>query len=311
VKQLTMSLVPGPLTDPIISGDVTVAGDAAWSIVSGPSVDSNSRKMLDGAFDVAEMSFATFLKAFELGRDLIGLPLFTGRGFLQPGLICSTKSGIKRAEELAGKRVGVPQFWMTSSVWHRGVLEQQHGVKQDAITWLTASEERFENLVFPKGVSVERLPESVSFQDALTQGLVDATMSPPRGAPKSMNPAITSPYADLAQAERDYYAATKVFPIMHFVVMKNSLNAELPWLAKAVVDAFGAAKQRAAAAGALGGIVPGMTPEEERRLLGDDPWAFGLEANKAAVGAFFGFAHGQHWVPPSVNVESCFLVPST
>jgi 4,5-dihydroxyphthalate decarboxylase len=267
--------------------------------------------MLDGAFDVAEMSFATFLKAFELGRDLIGLPLFTGRGFLQPGLICSTKSGIGRPEELAGKRVGVPQFWMTSSVWHRGVLEQQHGVKQDQINWLTASEERFENLVFPKGVSVERLPESVSFQDALSQGLVDATMSPPRGAPKSMNPAIASPYADLAQAERDYYAATNVFPIMHFVVMKKSLNAELPWLGKAVVDAFAAAKQRAAAAGALGGIIPGVKPEEERRLLGDDPWAFGLEANKAAVGAFFGFAHGQHWVPPSVNVESCFLVPST
>jgi hypothetical protein len=93
--------------------------------------------------------------------------------------------------------------------------------------------------------------------------------------------------------------------------MKKSLNAELPWLAKAVVDAFAVAKQKAAAAGALGGIIPGMTPEEERRLLGDDPWALGLEANKAAVGAFFGFAHGQHWVPPSVNVESCFLVPST
>ncbi len=306
-----MSLVPGPLTDPIISGEVSVAGDASWSIVPGPSVDSNSRKMLDGAFDVAEMSFATFLKAFELGRDLIGLPLFTGRGFLQPGLIVSAKSGIKRPEELAGKRIGVPQFWMTSSVWHRGVLEQQHGVKQDQIKWFTASEERFENLVFPKGVSIERLPESVGFQDALAQGAVDATMSPPRGAPKAMNPAIASPYADLAQAERDYYAATKVFPIMHFVVMKKSLSTELPGIAKAVVDAFVAAKQRAAAAGALGDIIPGVKPDEERRLLGDDPWAFGLEANKAAVDAFFGFAHGQQWVPPSVNVESCFLVAST
>jgi 4,5-dihydroxyphthalate decarboxylase len=302
-----MSLVPGPLTDPLISKEVTVGGDAAWSITPGASVDSNSRSMLDGKFDVAEMSFATFLKAFELGRDLIGVPLFTGRGFLQPGILCSTAAGISRPEDLAGKRIGVPQYWMTSSVWHRGILEQQHGVGPAAVQWFTSAEERFENLVFPKGVSVQRLPADIGPQDALKQGLVDAIMTPPRGVPKSMPPGLGSPYADLAQAQRDYFSKTHVFPIMHFVVLRKSLIQELPWLVGAVTSAFNDAKKIADANGSLWPVIAGLPPDEERRLVGNDPWAFGLAANKAAVDTFFGFAHGQNWVGSGVNVGTCFV----
>lgn len=301
-----MSLVPGPLTDPILSKDVAVGGDAGWSITPGASVDANSRSMLDGKFDVAEMSFATFLKAFELGRDLIGLPLFTGRGFLQPGILCSTAAGIKRPEDIAGKRVGVPQYWMTSSVWHRCVLNDRHGVKPESIRWFTSVEERFENLVFPPGVSVERLPEGVGPQDALSQGLVDAVMTPPRGVPKSMD-GLASPYPDLAQAQADYYAATHVFPIMHFVVLRRSLVKELPWLAGAVTAAFDASKKKADASGSLRPVIAGLGADEERQLLGNDPWAFGLAANKAAVDTGFGTAHAQHWVGSNVNVANCFV----
>lgn len=307
VKELTMSLVPGPLTDPIINNDVKPGGDARWTIVPGASVDSNSRSMLEGKFDVAEMSFATFLKAFELGRDLIGLPLFTGRGFLQPGILCATAAGIRRPEDLAGKRVGVPQYWMTSSVWHRCVLEERHGVRPDAIRWFTAVEERFENLVFPPGVSVERLPGGIGPQEALTQGLVDAIMTPPRGVPKSMPAGLGSPYADLTQAQVEYFTATHVFPIMHFVVLRKSLTQELPWLPGAVTAAFDQAKQRADAGGELRPVIAGLAPDDERRLLGDDPWAFGLAANKPAVDTFFGTAHAQSWVGAGVNVGSCFV----
>jgi 4,5-dihydroxyphthalate decarboxylase len=302
-----MSLVPGPLTDPILSKDVAVGGDAGWSITPGASVDSNSRAMLEGKFDVAEMSFATFLKAFELGRDLIALPLFTGRGFLQPGILCATAAGIRKPEDIAGKRVGIPQYWMTSSVWHRAVLEQQHGVKPAAVKWFTAVEERFENLVFPSSVSVERLPEGVGVQDALTQDLVDAIMTPPRGVPKSMPAGLSSPYANLTQAQADYFAQTHVFPIMHFVVMRRSLAKELPWLAGAVTAAFDEAKLRADASDALRPVIAGLAPDEERRLMGDDPWAFGLTANKPAVDTFFGTAHAQQWVGSGVNVGSCFV----
>ncbi len=197
VTELTMQLVAGELTDPILAGEVAVKGDVQFTVTAGTSVDGNSRQMLSGAFDVAEMSFATYLKAREPeGRDLIGLPIFTGRGFLQPGLLVSTASGITRPEDIAGRRVGVPQFWMTSSVWHRGILLQQHGVKAGAVEWYTASEERFEGVTFPPGVKINRLAEDIQPNAALEQGLVDVVMVPHAAHAGRCDPARVRAYAD-------------------------------------------------------------------------------------------------------------------
>src|SRR5215212_5972710 len=110
--KLSMSLVPGPLTQPVLAGEVVPQG-VDVSVAAGKSVDGNSRQMLNLAFDVAEMSLATFLKAREQGTPLIGLPIFTGRRFLQPCVLAAASAAVETPADLAGKRVGLPQFWMT------------------------------------------------------------------------------------------------------------------------------------------------------------------------------------------------------
>ena len=290
-----MALVAGELTDPMIAGAVAVQGDVKFAITAGTSVDANSRQMLGGAFDVAEMSFATFLKARELGRDLIGLPIFTGRGFLQPGLLVSVASGITRPEDIASRRVGVPQFWMTSSVWHRGILLQQHGVRAETVEWFTAAEERFEGVTFPPGVKINRLAEGVNPNAALEGGLVDAVMVPPRGARGPMRPGTRSPYPDLAEAQRTYFAKTGVFPIMHFVVMRESVHRKLPWLAAALQTAFLESKRQAEKAGA---IPPPIANEK---------WEFGLTENARALDTFLGFAREQGWMSDKLTLADCFV----
>lgn len=247
--------------------------------------------MLDGAYDVAEMSFATFLKAREQGRDLIGIPIFTGRGFLQRGLIVGASRGIVRPEDLAGRRVGVPQFWMTSSVWHRGILSQQYGIAAAAVTWLTAVEERFDGVTFSDRVTVERLEPGVSLEAALERGLVDAVAIPPRGVPRPLRPFMRWPYPDVGAVEDAYAAATGIFPIMHFVVLRASLDRERPALAGALVAAFGEAKRRAAATGAL---------------ANPDRWPMGLAENARTLEAFLGFARDQGWVSRSLALADCF-----
>ena len=307
MKALTISLIPGELTDPLIANEVTVKGDVAFTMTVGKSVDANSRAMLDGAFDVAEMSFSTYVKARDLGRDLIGLPVFTGRGFLQPGITVSAASGITRPEDLAGKRIAIPQFWMTSTVWHRLILEQQHGVHDDAIAWLTMSEERFKELPASPGVSIQRLPDGTKVEEAVLSGTCDASMVPPRGVSKNPNPATRSPYADLSQAQRAFYAATGIFPIMHFVVMRKSLHDELPWLAAALHDAFGEAKRIAVERNALPPMIAGMTPADQQKLAPGDPWAFGLKENQRALDAFLGFSRAKSWVSESLRLQDCFV----
>ncbi len=306
---LTMSLVASGLTQPLLDGTVRVSG-AEFDVSPGKSVDDNSRQMLKGVFDVAEMSIATFLKAWERGGDLLGLPIFTGRRFLHPAVLCNVASGIDRPEDFRGKRVGLPQFWMTSSIWHRGILQQQHGVSQDAVRWYTAVQERFEDLRTPPGVSINALPEGRSLNDALLSGEIDAVMTPGRGGPGVQGDRIKNPYGDLVQAQRSFFTSTGVFPIMHFVVMRRTLAEQQPGLAGSLFSAFVEAKRRALSNGTAGVPIDELSTDELTRLFGADPYQYGLAPNRRPLGTFLDFARGQGWSEGEIRQEDLF-VPST
>ena len=149
------------------------------------------------------------------------------------------------------------------------------------------------------GVSIARLEPGLKLDEALAQGKVDATMVPPRGA-KKLSETTRSPYADVAEAQRAFYSATGIFPIMHFVVVRNSVAAELPWLAGALETAFSKSKRLAEERGALPPILPGLP-------AGTDPWAFGIPANERALDAFLGFSRAHAWVSPTLGVRDCFV----
>src|SRR5437870_5334273 len=153
--ELTLSVIPSPLTRPVLSGQFAPPG-VVLRTNEARSVDDNSRRMLDLEFDVGEMSLATFTKAREQGLPLVALPLFTGRRFLQPSVTVARGAGIDDLAQLVGKRVGIPQFWMTSSVWHRLVLRQMHGVSQEQVTWVTSAPERTEARAMPAGGDVHQ-----------------------------------------------------------------------------------------------------------------------------------------------------------
>src|SRR5438105_8685426 len=116
IPTVSMALVVGPLTQPLLDEHAAVSG-LDVEVHAGTSVDRTSREMLEGRYDVAEMSLATYVKARELGADLMALPIFTGRRFLQPCVVARAAAGIRTLADLRGKRIGLPQFWMTSSVW--------------------------------------------------------------------------------------------------------------------------------------------------------------------------------------------------
>lgn len=291
---LKASLVPGELTQRLLDGAIEPQG-FTWHLNVAASVDANSRQMLDGAFDVAEMSFATFLKAREQGRDLIGLPVFTGRGFLQPAVLCRDSSPVQGPDGLRGRRVGIPQFWQTSSVWHRGTLQHQYGVSPDEITWYTTTDERFDGLSMPAGLEVRRLPAGQTIHEALSTGAIDAVMVPPRGAVRAVGNGVRTVFADAMEATRTYYCATGVFPIMHFVVMRESLSLELPFLAPALFSMFRSAK------GSGGAAEPADHASDPER------WAYGLQRNQPTLQTFLRFCRDQSWLTGSTSVRDVFV----
>lgn len=283
--KLSASLTPDSLTLPILQKAVSFEG-IELSISTETSVDKNSRKMLSGMYDMAEMSFATFIRARMEGKPLIALPIFTGRRFVQPAIYCSPTASIKGLSDLVGKRVGLPQYWMTSSVWHRGILEDYYGVAQDAIYWVTADAERLESLSLPADMNVVHMTTNGGISNLIEKRLVDCVMLP---KPLRDSSGWRNPFDALEKEQIDYYRSTGIFPIMHLVVISTSKIAEAPDLAERIVEGFIAAKQLASDHKPI----PGLSNRESLALFGRDPWVYGIEDNWKPISTFLRYAHHQ------------------
>lgn len=287
--KIALALVPSSLTTPLLDGTVKIEGVAIVPHAA-KSVDDNSRAMLAGGFDVAEMSLATFARAKDQGAKLIGLPVFPGRRFVQPGVAARKGAGIATPADLAGRRVALPQYWLTSSVWHRGVLHSQYGVAPDKVDWVTVVAERGA-AQFPKEVRVTAR-EGAKIPDLLKSGEIDAALVPRPLAADCI-------FADVAAAQRDYLSRTGIFPIMHFIVMRE----EVAELAPTLMRAFATAK---AAAAPPEPPIYGMSAEAGMAAFGGDPWPYGLAKNRAVLDTFLGYAHDQGLVQARQSVDALF-----
>ena len=202
----SVSLVESALTLPLLQGRVTAQG---LDFQAARSVDDNSRRMLEGAFDVAEMSLATFVRAVGQGEPLVGLPVFPGRRFVQANMFVHRDSGIATAQALAGRRVAVPQYWLTSSVWHRGLLSDEFGVDPQSIDWFTTASERGA-APLPPGVRVTQL-EGTSIVQLFEQRRIDAALLPRPLTRELTEAGATNLLADAPATQREYFARTGFF----------------------------------------------------------------------------------------------------
>lgn len=310
--ELMLSLIPSPFTRPVLGGRASVGG-ATIRAQEAQSVNANSLEMLDLKFDVAEMSLATFTKAREQGVPLVALPIFTGRRFLQPGVMVAASAGLRDLSELRGRRVGLPQFWMTSSVWHRLILHQAHGVAQNEVSWITTARERMGSLGLPSEARLD--PSGRTPRDLLLGGEIDAIMGAgggggPRGSGGSeRDDRVVGAFPDPVAAQREYYERTGVFPIMHLITMKEELANRDPELVEGLCDAFQQAKDTAlteALDNPSERPIPRLDLSETRALFGDDPWPYGVGPNRKVLEVFLSDARDQGLIDRPMAVEELF-----
>src|SRR4051794_31311023 len=105
---LRTSLVPSGLTAAILAREVQPEGvelevvDPAGR-TTAQIIDQNSREMVAGQLDIAEMSFGTYSKARDHGLPIVALPIFPGRRFLQPGIFVRPDSDLHNPVQLSGQ----------------------------------------------------------------------------------------------------------------------------------------------------------------------------------------------------------------
>src|ERR1700729_4111061 len=82
------------------------------------------------------------------------------------------------------------------------------------------------------------------------------------------------------QAEIDYYKKTQIFPIMHTLIIKQEIVDKNPWVPENLAYAFNESKKITLQHLRNPRILPlafyMSSREEQNRLLGRDPWQYGL-----------------------------------
>ncbi|HEY4659068.1 MAG TPA: hypothetical protein VIH11_06135 [Gemmatimonadaceae bacterium] len=271
-----------------------------------PVEETFFRMMRHREFDCAEMSLSSYVASLDRADPpFVAIPAFPSRSFRHSCIFVSKASGITRPEQLVGKRVGNPEYQLTANVWIRGILADEHGVPADSVEYLTGGEEepgRIEKqkLDLPARFRVGRIGANQTLAQLIADGGIDAIYAPRAPSTLRTRPdAVQRLFEDYVGVERDYFRRTRIFPIMHAVVIRREIYERNRWCAQALYKAFVAAQQRTyrdlEETAALKAMLPWLTAHvaEAKRELGEDWWAYGLAANRQVLETFLRYHHEQ------------------
>jgi 4,5-dihydroxyphthalate decarboxylase len=269
-------------------------------------------------FDASELSLSSTLIRIGRGNtDFVPIPVFLSRTFRHECLYMSTAVGIESPADLKGRRVGLPEFQLTACVWARGILEDEYGVRQEDITWVTGGLEqpgrKAQEPVQPPGTTIEAAPPGKTLSQMLAAGEIDALISPRRPSVFGDGTGrVERLIPDVWNASRAYYERTKIFPIMHLVAIKRAIVDANPWVPQTLTNAFIAAKKIAEEnlrdTTALPISLPFLVEHAEQTaaLMGDDFWPYGVDANRPTLEAFARYSHRQGLIPEVPDIDSLF-----
>ncbi len=271
-------------------------------------------------FDSSEMSFSAYLIfRSRPNPPFKAIPVFPSKFFRHSCVFINKNAGIQKPEDLKGKRIGVPEYAMTAIVWLRGTMHHEHGVDPTGVTWVTGGLEEWGrkervNLNLPPSITVEPAPSPKTLNDMLDSGEIDAlfTARTPSAFEKPGSNVVRL-FPTYKEVETDYYKRTGIYPIMHLVVIKESILEEHPWAAKSLYDACCESKafaiENLESTGALGATLPWLIDEIEatKQILGEDYWSYGVEANRTTIETLAQYSFEQGLSERKLKVEELFV----
>ena len=323
---LSLIATKNDLLAPLVSGEVTVEGVTLATTISDPS-ESFWRQLHFAEFDIGELSLSSFLIAREKTDDLIAIPAFPARRFMQLDFFCRTDAGIDGPQSLAGKRFGVAEYQQTSSLWVRGMLEEDFGVSQYSLQWFMERSEEYSHggatgFTPPKGISLTRVPAGETLDSLLFSGKIDVA---PAGRALRHEPNVVDKQTRISKTDwssvaplfpdpiaegRRFVEAHGFIPSNHIMVIRREVHERYPWLAFNLYAATKKAKQlahqrtRAAIPSYL--IFRDEYLAIARSVAGDDPYPYGLRANEAMLTTALRYSLNQGLITKPVDAADLF-----
>ena len=317
---LTLALGAYDHTRDVTDGTVRVEG-VQLRTLDLPIEEIFYRFTLHREWDASEMSMGKYIALrSQDDQSVMALPVFISRAFRHSMFYVREGGSLQRPEDLQGKRIGIPEWAQTAGIYGRGYLSDYVGVKLASIEWVQAGvneagRQEKVKLKLPEGIHYRNVPDR-SLNDLLLAGEIDAVMS--ARPPAALGRGIVRLMPDSQSLEEQYFKDTRIYPIMHSLVLKSAVLDAHPWVGMNLVKAFLEAKTRSIQR--LSDVTASHAPvawmdsytSRMRSIFGDDFFPYGIgtehggEINRATLTAFLRFGFEQGVCHRLLDVEELF-----
>ncbi len=295
---------------PLKDGSVTAEG-IDLNILTVESGIRHERMFHYGEYDACEFSMSSYLVARGQDVDwLQAIPFFPRRMWGHKFCFIKAGSGIKKPSDLKGGRIGLRSYENTLALVTKGMLMNSYDLAVTDVTWVIVNKETV-GPKLPPSIKVEFVEGKRRLEDLLVEGKVDAEVEP--DLPQRWirrDGTVERLFPNFEEEEKAYYQRTKVFPIMHPVVIKKEILDRDPWVATSLYEALLTSRRvyndfmeqphRLSFAWARSYL------EEERKFFGKDPFYQGFKENYNDVENLIKFADQQGILGRRLTVEELF-----
>ena len=331
MPKLTLSFISqfNERVQPLMDGTIQPEGLEVIPTYSHPA-ETFWRQLKFQEFEIAEMSLSSYLIARSRGVvDMVALPVFPSRWLFHTWFAVHTDSGVQEPGNLVGKRIGVAEYQQTAALWTRGILEHDFGVSQYNVDWYMERTEQLSHggvtgFTPPPGISFHRIPPDKNMASMLVSHELDAaavlgpwarvaslldrsSRVPRRGGDWSkVKPLFPDPIAEGAR----FFKKHRFVPANHTYIIRGDIHRKYPWVASNLYTGF--VKAKALALEKLTERIPSALffgPEYlamTRNIFGDDPFPYGLTANRPMLELLIDYSHEQGLTASKMRVEELF-----
>ena len=242
------------------------------------------RVVRDLEFDAAELAIVTFLLAKAHGKPLVLVPaVITGR-FQHPYIVYNARLGTLTPADLAGRRVGMRSYSVTTTAWIRGMLMADYGLDIDRVRWVTFEDPHVAEFSDPP--TAERAAPGKDPLGMLLAGELDVAIL---GEPCT-DPRVKTLWPDPAAAAQDWYKRNGVIQINHMLVVKESLSKSNPQAVREIYRLLVESKRAAE--------LPSPNTIDMNPM--------GIEAVRPGLEIAIDYVHRQRLIPRRFTVDELF-----
>ena len=297
-------------TRALMDGTVPVEGFDLKVVAISPPSQIFLRMLNNEEFDASEMSLSNYMIALGHGdKRFVAVPVFPARVFRHSYIWVHANAAIRQPRDLIGKRVGIADYSMTALLFVRGMLKHQYNVLPEDIHWFRRRSEHVA-IKAPANLRIDTIEKNETLDGLLEEGKLDAVAvtSPPR-AFKAASPLVRRLFPDARTVEAEYYRQTKIFPIMHLVVVRRAIYQRNPSILTALVKAFQKAKEKAyEKLEERLSLMPWVNLDLEyaRQAIGEDFYPYGVKQNLPTLEAATLYSYEQGLTDQKLEVSELF-----